>query len=192
MSATMQAIDQAKLDEFMGRFVGDLGAALSSTLVVIGDRLGLYRAMADGGPLTPAEFAAAHGTDERYVREWLINQAAGGYVSYDAATNATHSPPSTLALTEETSPAFIPGAFLLARRRQGRGEDRARLSALARGMDWGEHDPTSSPAPSGSSAPAMPPTWYRPGFRRSTACSRSSSAARRWPTSAAATAPRRS
>ena len=83
MSATMQAIDHARLDEFMGRFVGDLGAALSAALVVIGDRLGLYRAMADGEPVTASELAERTGTDERYVREWLSNQAAGGYVSYE-------------------------------------------------------------------------------------------------------------
>src|ERR1039458_5142564 len=83
MSTAAQAIDQAKLDEFMGRFVGDLGAAMSAALVVIGDRLGLYRAMADGEPVTPDELAGRTGTDGRYVREWLSNQAAGGYVSYD-------------------------------------------------------------------------------------------------------------
>ena len=74
MATTTHAIDQAKLDEFMGRFVGDLGAALSAALVVIGDRLGLYRAMAEGGPLTAEELAARTGTDPRYVREWLSNQ----------------------------------------------------------------------------------------------------------------------
>ena len=82
MSVTAQPIDQAKLEEFMGRFVGDLGAALSAALVVIGDRLGLYRAMGDGSPVTPEELAERTGTDARYVREWLSNQAAGGYVSY--------------------------------------------------------------------------------------------------------------
>jgi hypothetical protein len=80
MATTSQTIDQAKLDEFMGRFVGDLGAALSAALVVIGDRLGLYRAMADGEPVTAEELARRTGTDARYVREWLSNQAAGGYV----------------------------------------------------------------------------------------------------------------
>jgi hypothetical protein len=76
MSATIQAVDQAKLDEFLGRFVGDLGAALSAALVVMGDRLGLYRAMADGEPVSADELSARTGTDPRYVREWLSNQAA--------------------------------------------------------------------------------------------------------------------
>ena len=82
MSTTAQTIDEAKLNEFMGRFVGDLGAALSAALVVIGDRLGLYRAMADGSPVTSEELSERTGTDPRYVREWLSNQAAGGYVTY--------------------------------------------------------------------------------------------------------------
>ncbi len=113
MSATEQAIDQAKLDEFMGRFVGDLGAALSAALVVIGDRLGLYRAMADGSPVTPEELAERTGTDPRYVREWLSNQAAGGYVSYEDG-GFRLSPEQSLALAQEGSPAFVPGAFQLA------------------------------------------------------------------------------
>ena len=79
MSTTARAVDQGKLEEFMGRFVGDLGAALSAALVVIGDKLGLYRAMADGTPVTPEELAEQTGTDARYVREWLSNQAVGGY-----------------------------------------------------------------------------------------------------------------
>ena len=69
MATTTQTIDEGKLDEFMGRFVGDLGAALSAALVVIGDKLGLYRAMGDGTPVSPSELAARTGTDERYVRE---------------------------------------------------------------------------------------------------------------------------
>ena len=91
MPTTTQTIDQAKLDEFMGQFVGDLGATMSAALVVIGDKLGLYRAMADGEPVTAEELASRTGTDARYVREWLSNQAAGGYVSYDAAERARSS-----------------------------------------------------------------------------------------------------
>src|SRR5436305_15197675 len=112
MSTMVQTIDQAKLDEFMGRFVGDLGAALSAALVVIGDRLGLYRAMADGEAMGAGELAQRTGTDPRYVREWLSNQAAGGYVSYDSATEQFFlSPEQSLALAQEGSPAFVAGAF---------------------------------------------------------------------------------
>ena len=81
MSITAQTIDQARLDEFMERFVGDLGAAISAALVVIGD--GLHRALGDGEPATADELASRTGTDARYVREWLSNQAADGYVTYD-------------------------------------------------------------------------------------------------------------
>jgi hypothetical protein len=83
MSAVARTIDQQKLEQFMHRFVGDLGAAMSGALVVIGDRLGLYRAMGDGEPVTAERLAQRTRTDERYVREWLSNQAAGGYVTYD-------------------------------------------------------------------------------------------------------------
>jgi SAM-dependent methyltransferase len=113
MSTTAQTIDQTKLDEFMGRFVGDLGAALSAALVVIGDRLGLYRAMADGQPVTPEQLAERTATDARYVREWLSNQAAGGYVTYEGGSFSL-SPEQSLALAQEGSPAFVPGAFQLA------------------------------------------------------------------------------
>ena len=82
MSTTVENIDEARLNEFLGRFVGDLGAALSAALVVIGDRLGLYRAMTDGESVSAAELAGRTGTDPRYVQEWLSNQAAGGYGSY--------------------------------------------------------------------------------------------------------------
>src|SRR5207248_2182118 len=83
MSTTVPPIDQAKVDEFMERVVGELGTAISSALVALGDRLGLYRTIAGGEPLSAEELADRTGTDARYVREWLSNQAAGGFVSYD-------------------------------------------------------------------------------------------------------------
>jgi SAM-dependent methyltransferase len=140
MSATMQPIDQARLDEFMGRFVGDLGAALSAALVVIGDRLGLYRAMADGGAVTAAELAARTDTDERYVREWLSNQAAGGYISYDPAGGEFFlSPEQSLALAQEGSPAFVPGAFQLATALIKDEEKIERAFVGRHGVGWHEH-----------------------------------------------------
>jgi SAM-dependent methyltransferase len=140
MSATMQAIDQARLDEFMGRFVGDLGAALSAALVVIGDRLGLYRAMTDGEPLTAWELAARTGTDERYVREWLSNQAAGGYVSYDPVGEQFFlRPEQSLALAQEDSPAFVPGAFQLATALVKDEEKIEHAFTAGHGVGWHEH-----------------------------------------------------
>jgi 2-polyprenyl-3-methyl-5-hydroxy-6-metoxy-1,4-benzoquinol methylase len=104
-------LDTAKLEQFMGRAVGDLGAAMSAALVRIGDRLGLYKALARE-PATPAELARRTGTAERYVREWLANQAAGGYVTYDAASGRyAMTPEQAMALAQEDSPVFLPGAF---------------------------------------------------------------------------------
>jgi 2-polyprenyl-3-methyl-5-hydroxy-6-metoxy-1,4-benzoquinol methylase len=112
MSAT--GIDEAKLEQFMGQFVGDLGAALTAPLVLIGDKLGLYKAMADGEPVTPAQLAERTDCRERYIREWLCQQAASGYVEYDADTGTFRLPPEqAMALADEDSPAFIPGAFQL-------------------------------------------------------------------------------
>src|ERR1700728_3037966 len=109
MSSSTHAFDEAKLDEFMGRFVGDLGAAISAALVVIGDKLGLYRAMSDSDRVSAEELASRTGTDARYVREWLSNQAAGGYVSYDPAGERFFlTPEQSLALAQEGSPAFVP------------------------------------------------------------------------------------
>ena len=112
MAAT--GIDEAKLEQFMGQFVGDLGAAMTAPLVMIGDKLGLYKAMADGAPVTPAELAERTGCRERYVREWLSQQAASGYVEYDPSSRSFTLPPEqALALADDDSPVFIPGAFQL-------------------------------------------------------------------------------
>ena len=86
-------IDEAKLKDFMGKIVNDLGATSSTVLVIIGDKLGLYKAMADSKPVTSTELANRTGTTERYVREWLANQAAGGYISYDPNTAKYTLPP---------------------------------------------------------------------------------------------------
>jgi len=96
-----------QLTILLGRFVQDLGATVSAGNVLIGDELGLYRALAESGPFTPAELAAYTGTAERYVREWLPGQAAGGYVSYDTGTERYW-------LNEAQAVAFAdPGGLLL-------------------------------------------------------------------------------
>jgi len=141
MSTATREIDQAKLEEFMGRFVGDLGASLSAALVVIGDRLGLYRAMADGERFTAEELARRTNTDARYVREWLSNQAAGGYVSYDPQEEVFFlTPEQSLALAQEGSPAFVPGAFQLA---TALIKDEPKITAAfgsGEGVGWHEHN----------------------------------------------------
>lgn len=133
-------VDTDKLNEFVGRFVGDLGAAVHAGMVVIGERLGLYKELARS-PATAAELAARTKTDARYVREWLSSQAAGGYVSYDPATDKFNlSAEQAFTLADENSPAYLPGAFQLAL-----GSLRAvpRITEAFRsgaGMGWGEHD----------------------------------------------------
>ena len=109
------SIDQSKLDQLLGRAVVDFGAAFHAGLVVIGDKLGLYKTLAEDGPLTPAELAEKTGTTERYVREWLSCQAAGGYVTYEpSAGKFSLSPEQAFTMADETSPAFLPGAFQVA------------------------------------------------------------------------------
>jgi SAM-dependent methyltransferase len=135
------AIDEAKLEAFMGRMLGDLAAAASAPLALIGDKLGLYRAMADAGPLRSRQVAERAGAAERYVREWLANQAAGGYVIYDADTDTYVLPPEhALALADADSPVFLGGAFeLLA----AMFADEPRLAEAFRsgeGVGWHEHD----------------------------------------------------
>src|SRR3954468_11864805 len=107
-----QPLDLDKLNEFVFRAVDEVGATLNTALVVMGDRLGLYRAMAGTGALTPTEIAERTGTAERYLREWLNAQAAGGYVAHDPQSERYSLPPEqTVALTETDSPAFLPGLF---------------------------------------------------------------------------------
>ena len=107
------AIDPQKLDAFMGKFVDDLGAALHAGTVVLGEQLGLYKALAEA-PMTSAELAEKTNTSERYVREWLAAQAASGYAMYDPATaRYSLSEEQAFALANESSPAYIPGAFQL-------------------------------------------------------------------------------
>ena len=134
------ALDTNKLNEFVGRFVGDLGAAVHAGMVVIGERLGLYKALAEG-PASASELAARTKTDPRYVREWLSSQAAGGYVGYDpAADKFSLTEEQAFTLADENSPAYLPGAFQLA---LGSLKAVPRITEAFRsgaGMGWGEHD----------------------------------------------------
>src|SRR5262245_35503026 len=104
--------DPAKLDAFVGKMLNDMGAAASGAMVLIGDKLGLYQALAAGGPMTPATLASKTKTAERYIREWLAGQAAAGYVEYQPnAGTYSMSPEQAMVLAEEGSPAFMAGAF---------------------------------------------------------------------------------
>jgi SAM-dependent methyltransferase len=129
-----------KLNALVGQFVNDLGATVHSGMVVIGERLGLYKALASG-PMTPAELAAKTQTDERYVREWLSSQAAGGYVSYDEKTKKfSLSEEQAFALANEDSPAYLPGAFQLAWGSLVAVPRIAESFRTGAGMGWHEHD----------------------------------------------------
>ena len=112
LSETSYKIDEGKLSDFMGKVVNDLGATWSTVLVIIGDKLGLYKAMADSKPISSERLARRTGTNERYIREWLANQAASGYISYDSRTAKYILPPEqAMALANENSPVFSLGGF---------------------------------------------------------------------------------
>jgi SAM-dependent methyltransferase len=134
------AVDEARLEELIGRVAVDLGASLSAALVGIGDRLGLYRALADIGPATPAELADRTGTRERYVREWLINQAASGYVSYDAEAERFHmSEEQALALADEDSQVNMIGGFYVASSAYLDASKMVDRFRSGDGLAWGDH-----------------------------------------------------
>jgi SAM-dependent methyltransferase len=138
-TAQAQAIDMDRLNNFLGKFVTDLGASVHAGMVVIGEKLGLYKALA-GGPMTSAELAQITGTDERYLREWLASQAAGGYITYDDATRQfSLTPEQAFTLASEDSPAYLPGAFELALGSLAAVPRIADSFRTGAGMGWHEH-----------------------------------------------------
>jgi SAM-dependent methyltransferase len=135
------ALDEQKLQAFMGKAVGDLGAAMSAVLMLVGDELGLYRALGEG-PQTAAELATRTGTHERYVREWLGNQAAGGYVEYDAATGRySLNDEQAFCLANPSSPVDLPGAYHVVADLFHVKDRAVENFRSGKGMEWGEHDP---------------------------------------------------
>ena len=136
----MREPDMGKVDALVGRLVGDLGATISAALIVLGDRLGLYKAMGDGQPVSATALAARTGLKERYVREWLSAQAASGNIEYDAGSETfSLSPEQAMAFADETSPAFFAGAFEIA---QSVWLDEPKIAEAFRtgkGVGWHEH-----------------------------------------------------
>jgi SAM-dependent methyltransferase len=150
------SINEEKLNAFMGQVIGELGATVNAGLIVIGDRLGLYRAMADAGPLSAGELADRTLTTERYVREWLNAQAAGGFVDYDPATDKYLLPAEqALALANENSPAFVGGAFQLALATLRSVERIESAFESGAGVGWHEHD---------EGVPIGCERFFRPGY----------------------------
>lgn len=134
-------IDQTRVEQFVGHVVQEAGAALNTALVALGDRLGLYRAMADGTPITSAELAEATGTHERYVREWLAAQAASGFVDYDPKDGRYRLPAEhAFVLADESSPVALAGLFQAAAAAVGSRERVTERFRTGRGLGWHEHD----------------------------------------------------
>jgi ubiquinone/menaquinone biosynthesis C-methylase UbiE len=139
MSTPANALDMNKLNAFVGQFVTDLGATVHAGMVVIGEKLGLYKTLASG-PMTPSELAATTKTDERYIREWLASQAAGGYVSYDEKSGKfSLNAEQVFTLANEDSPAYLPGAFELALGSLAAVPRIAEAFKSGAGMGWHEH-----------------------------------------------------
>lgn len=141
-SSTAAPLDQEKLQEFLGKIITDVGGTMSSALVYIGDKLGLYRAMAEfGKPVSSYELAEKTNTFERYVREWLANQAAGGYITYDSTTQKYSLPlEQATALVDENSAAYVAGFFQSAMSIFKDTHKVLEVFRTGKGIPWGDHD----------------------------------------------------
>ena len=140
-STDIPAIDEARLEAFVGQAVVDMGAAISGLLLHIGDRLGLYKAMAGAGPVTSSTLAQRTGTTERYVREWLGNQAAGGYVIYNPADSTYELPAEqAMVVANEDSPVFLGGAFEAIASCYADHDVFVDAFRTGAGVGWAEHD----------------------------------------------------
>ncbi|CAM5351387.1 class I SAM-dependent methyltransferase [Rhodanobacter lindaniclasticus] len=134
-------VNEERLHAFLGKAVGDLGAAISATLILVGDELGFYKALA-AGPLAAAELAKRTGTAERYVREWLANQAAGGYVEYDTASDKyALNEEQALCMADPNGPVDLPGAYAIVEAVFHAKQRTLEHFRNGQGMEWGEHHP---------------------------------------------------
>lgn len=143
MATSVQArpVDPQKLDGLLSQAVNDMGAAMHAVLIVIGDRLGLYRAMADGKPQTPAELAARTGTAERYVREWLNASAASRYVEYDAQSETySMTPEQAFALALDDTPVHLPGFYHVVASCMKDSDKLIEAFRTGKGVGWHEHE----------------------------------------------------
>ena len=169
----MDDVNPDKLNSFIGRMLGDVGAAMNASLMLIGDKLGLYKTLAEKGPMKSSELAQATGTSERYVREWLAAQAASGYVEYDAASGKfSMQPEQALALADEDSPVFMAPSATWSRRRSSTNRRSPKRSKPARVSAGTGAANACSAAPRASFAPVTSTIWCRSGCPRLMALSR--------------------
>jgi SAM-dependent methyltransferase len=140
-NTTPSKIDEQKLNEFMQKAVGDIASTMSAMLLIIGDKLGLYKAMAESGqPITSEELAKKTNTNERLVREWLANQIAGGYITYNTSDGKYTLPPEqAMALADENSPVYIHGAYQSIRSFFKDEDKFVEMFKTGKGLRWGEH-----------------------------------------------------
>lgn len=151
------AINEEKLNQFIQKAVCDIGATYNAALMVIGEELGLYKAMAELGPVTSTQLAEHTGTAERYVREWLAAQAAGGYAGYDPETGSySLSEEQAFALADESSPAYLPGGFLIAVSALRIVPKITEAFRTGEGVGWHEHHPGMFRGVE---------TFFRPGYQ---------------------------
>jgi ubiquinone/menaquinone biosynthesis C-methylase UbiE len=133
-------VNPDKLNAFVGKFINDLGAAMSGPSILIGEQLGLYKALASGPPVTSEELAQKTGTAERYLREWLAGQAAGGYVEFDSRSKRySMTPEQNFTLAMEDSPAYLPGALYIVSSVYKDQRKIAEAIRTGKGFGWGEH-----------------------------------------------------
>ena len=135
-------VDGKKLEAVIGKMLGDVGAAMSGALVLVGDKLGFYKALAEAGPLDASELAARTKTTERYVREWLAAQAAAGYLDYDSKSRRfSITPEHAAVLSDPNGPAFFPGLFQVAASMMRDEPKITEAFRTGQGVGWHEHDP---------------------------------------------------
>jgi hypothetical protein len=185
-------IDSAKLDALVARAVGDLSAGYGGVMISLGNRLGLYKAMAEAGRLNAREIATRTDCAERYVREWLNSQVAGGYLTYHPVNDVYElTPEQALVLANEDSPVFFPSAWAVPASMWADEEKAVEAFRTGAGIPWGDHDGRSLAGSQPSIATSTRQAWSPNGCRRSTGWWTSSSRALAWPTLAAAMVIRR-
>ncbi|ALI36104.1 bifunctional 3-demethylubiquinone-9 3-methyltransferase/ 2-octaprenyl-6-hydroxy phenol methylase [Candidatus Nitrosocosmicus oleophilus] len=139
-SNSSNAFDSKKLEEFVTQAISDLGCSLGSMMIILGDRLGLYKALSRFGPMTSEELAHNTNTAERYIREWLASQAAAGYLTYDPENKKfTLSAENAMVLADENSPAYLLGGYQVLRSIFKDEDKFVKIFQTGEGLRWGDH-----------------------------------------------------